>query len=852
MYKQLKIKPYYNSKDDDVLKEFYEPLLSETKKYNRVSAFFDSNIIKFYSKGIEKIVKSKGKINFIFSKQLNHEDYELIQQGYKEREDYLSKVSEDLILTDSKEVSNLAYLIRIGIVDIKIAFTKEGIFHDKFGLMYDEYGDCLYFRGSNNETVASVKKNFEGFEVSVKNNSELNEKAKILQAEEVFEKLWSNRFKDVSVIDFPEAIMNKIISFDKGKIINNETELKKEYLLLNLTEDFKLVGEVFFDLKKFDVEKGYYRTYIQSYVNKLEKNYIYFENTQNYLILKELILRIKKFGAQQTFEVEISDRLISYLNSLDLHIEKRRALGIAIKNKHESINDNYSNFSKIVNSRMQRRLRDPQMLSAYHISKMIRSANFSVPGSGKTSMVYGAFAYLSSQEIDEVNKIVVVGPLSSFAVWKEEFLLNFGPKIILNYFDITEYNDKKISLKYESKNKNLILINYEILNSLSEELIKQVDEKTLLVFDEVHKVKAINGMRATAALKIAKNAKYRTVLSGTPIPNSYLDVHNMLNLLFTDEYDYFFNFSQSYLEYAHESENSKKIINERIFPFYMRTTKKELNVPDANLEDIESGYVEMNDEEIKLFNLIYKNLKNDYFSLYIRLLQASSNPELLLKKIDLVDLEIFDEANILEKNSVIVDPLNFDRNQLEMIKYKKSRKFIKGIEIVKKLVSEGKQVVVWGIFIDTLVKISRELSDNGISNGLIYGNVDLEEREDIINRFKKEDLKVIIANPNTLAESVSLHKNCHNAVYFEYSFNLTHYLQSKDRIHRLGLHEDAITNYFILILNSNKSIFNSIDLKVFNRLKEKEKTMLSAVEGTSLDVEKDSIKDDVMQLLGIY
>jgi superfamily II DNA or RNA helicase len=852
MYKELKIKPYYNSKDDDVLKEFYEPLLSETKKYNRVSAFFDSNIIRFYSKGIEKIVKSNGKINFIFSKQLNEEDYELIQLGYKEREDFINKLSEDLIITDSKEISNLAYLIRIGIVDIKIAFTKEGIFHDKFGLMYDDNGDCLYFRGSNNETVASVQKNFEGFEVSIKNNSELNEKAKILQAEDVFEKLWSNCFKDVSVIDFPEVIKTKIISFDKGKIIKYDTEMKKEYLLLDLADDFKLVGEVFFDLRKFDIEKGYYRTFIKSYVNKMEEKSIYFKQVENYLVLKELIIRIKKFGTQQTFEVEISDKLISYLNSLDLHIEKRRALGIAIKNKHESITDNYASFSKIVKSRMQRELRDPQMLSAYHISKMIRSANFSVPGSGKTSMVYGAFSYLSSEEIDEVNKIVVVGPLSSFAVWKEEFLLNFGEKIILNHFDITEYNDKKVSLKYETKNKNLILINYEILNTLSEELIKQVDEKTLLVFDEVHKVKAINGMRAMAALKIAKNAKYRTVLSGTPIPNSYLDIHNMLNLLFTDEYSYFFNFSQSYLEYAHENEFSKKTINERIFPFYMRTTKKELNVPVANMEDIQSGYVEMNDEEIQLFNLIYKNLKNDYFSLYIRLLQASSNPELLLKKIDLVDLEIFDEANIIEKESIIVDPLNFDRDQLEIIKHNKSRKFIRGIEIVKKLVSEGKQVVVWGIFIDTLVKISRELSDNGILNGLIYGNVDLQERENIINRFKKEEIKVIVANPNTLAESVSLHKSCHNAVYFEYSFNLTHYLQSKDRIHRLGLEEDAITNYYILILNSNKSIFNAIDLKVFNRLKEKEKTMLSAIEGTFLDVEKDSIKDDVMQLLGIY
>ena len=48
-------------------------------------------------------------------------------------------------------------------------------------------------------------------------------------------------------------------------------------------------------------------------------------------------------------------------------------------------------------------------------------------------------------------------------------------------------------------------------------------------------------------------------------------------------------------------------------------------------------------------------------------------------------------------------------------------------------------------------------------------------------------LKVIITNPHTLAESVSLHKSCHDAVYVELNFNLSQYLQSRDRIHRLGI-----------------------------------------------------------------
>ena len=59
------------------------------------------------------------------------------------------------------------------------------------------------------------------------------------------------------------------------------------------------------------------------------------------------------------------------------------------------------------------------------------ACNFAVPGAGKTSIVYGAFAYLKSLSEDHpkhIDKILVIGPLSSFAPWENEYEACFGKK----------------------------------------------------------------------------------------------------------------------------------------------------------------------------------------------------------------------------------------------------------------------------------------------------------------------------------------------------------------------------------------------------------------------------------------
>src|SRR5690606_6607145 len=91
-------------------------------------------------------------------------------------------------------------------------------------------------------------------------------------------------------------------------------------------------------------------------------------------------------------------------------------------------------------------------------------------------------------------------------------------------------------------------------------------------------------------------------------------------------------------------------------------------------------------------------------------------------------------------------------------------------------------------------------------------------REEIIRDFHRPDsrFKVIIANPFAVGESISLHKACHNAIYLEKNFNAGMHIQSKDRIHRVGLSPTDKIQYFHILTAA------TIDEVVHDRLSEKE------------------------------
>lgn len=868
MFTNIKVKPFYNTYNDNIAEEFYVKTLKEAKIYNRVSAYFSAKALASYSSGILEMYKNKGKINFIISQEVDEDDYNQIVKGYSNREKLEKNLSisldEEISLKDEMRISNVAFLIEKGILDIKIAFVKKGIFHDKFGLIYDNENNCIYFRGSNNETLAAINNNYESFEVSCSWNENQFENGKIANSEKMFERLWDNKEDGIEVIEIPNVVKRKLIQFNRGLLFEEKEIKMQDSLYIDLDDNDRIIIINRLKDNKIDITDRYFQIYLNRFISLNSNKQIETRNINNYLDIKKLIDRLKEYSSRKSFNIIISKKVQKYLENKDIQIEKRKKLGIDIKNKEKYLDESFEEFKEILNEEMERKLRIPQLWDAFHIVKMLKAANFSVPGAGKTSIVYGAYAFLNSKKINKVDKIIMIGPKNSFYAWKEEFEKNFGGKKELKALDTQDdiYQNSKqkiIDLRNASGNKNLILINYEALPALEDVLNEILNERVLLVFDEVHKVKGIEAIRAGVAVSIASKVKYKVVLTGTPIPNGYQDIYNVLKILYPDEYDTIFGFKTSHLKNLSYIDAHK--INEKIFPFYCRTTKKELQIPKANGDKIIIS--DMNLQEEKLFKYIHKKYRNNILALYIRLMQASTNPELLLNKLETWDFNniFLDEDDDIDKqysNQDIYENIQSEevKNQ-EIVSVIKSinntSKFINGINLIKELNANNKQILVWGIFVNTLEKIKMQLDMDNIKSEIIDGNVPYKEREKIIRKFKNKEINVLIANPNTLAESVSLHQSCHDAIYFEYSFNLTHMIQSKDRINRLGLEEEQYTQYYYLMLrNSNEEKYNSIDEKTYFRLKEKEKIMIDAIEGTELKRIDFNDEEDLKDILNKY
>ena len=532
-----------------------------------------------------------------------------------------------------------------------------------------------------------------------------------------------------------------------------------------------------------------YKLKLKRYVSrdKTEENKLFFRKEIGYIKYKKIIEIIENYSSKNNIDFHVSKEVEEYIQKREIYINERSRVGLGIKSQTEEILEKYNSYRAVIDSQMVRKLREKQAWDSFFMFAMRKSANFSVPGSGKTSSVYGVFSFLSYKGL--VDKIVMIGPRSSFISWKDEFYNCFGNKRKLELFNIQDYSnsrDKKNALLYKAVHKkNLLLFNYESLDSILEEVKNIIDDKTLLVFDEVHKVKNPNGKRAKNALKIAYNARYTIALTGTPLPNSYLDIKNLLHILYHEEYNDFFGFGDAQLRIP--SEYDIENINKKIKPFFCRTTKKQLEVPEVNPDIILP--CKLSDKENKIFNILLLKYAKNKLALIIRLLQLESNPKMLLKAIS-ENQEDFSAILDTTSDPEDIDYVDYSQDIKDLINsFGKTEKFNSCIQQVKQLNSEGKSVIIWCIFVDSIRQLASQLEKEGISAGVIFGSTSEEERKNILNKFKEKEIDVLITNPHTLAESVSLHSVCHDAIYYEYSYNLVHLLQSKDRIHRLGLKE---------------------------------------------------------------
>lgn len=208
------IKKEYRSLIDNVIQDFYIPVLKKAVIYKRAVGFFSSSSLVEISKGIAAMAAAGGKIQIVASPYLSDDDIAAIQKGYADREQIieqalLAQISDEHLDYYSMERLNLlATLIAKGIMDIRIAYTEDkngiGMYHEKMGLIEDADGNIVAFSGSMNESATAMLVNYETIDV-FRSWGDDSERDRVKLKKSAFHSIWSNCEPSIHVLEFPKV-----------------------------------------------------------------------------------------------------------------------------------------------------------------------------------------------------------------------------------------------------------------------------------------------------------------------------------------------------------------------------------------------------------------------------------------------------------------------------------------------------------------------------------------------------------------------------------------------------------------------------------------------------------------------
>ena len=216
---QIKIE--YRTLSDEVLEDFYIPVLEQAKSYRRAVGFFSSNILLQLTKGLGKFVDNNGSMKLIVSPRLEEKDYEAIRRGYEARDYIENQIVNNFdfnIEFDQKEdrFAMLSYMISHNLLDIKIVLLEENndnaMYHEKMGIFTDPFENKIAFSGSANETYNGYNSNYETIDVFCSWKSEESD-LRCNNKRLFFDRIWDGREKGLITIPFPEAIKSKILEY---------------------------------------------------------------------------------------------------------------------------------------------------------------------------------------------------------------------------------------------------------------------------------------------------------------------------------------------------------------------------------------------------------------------------------------------------------------------------------------------------------------------------------------------------------------------------------------------------------------------------------------------------------------
>lgn len=235
-FKDLNIKRSYETTidKDQLLNEFYIPVLSQSTNYYRIAGFFSSSSLSIAMRGVEAMVNNGGTIKILVSPELSEDDYSVLKNNAFTDASVLFK---NFKLEDIRENDHLglfAWLLANEKLELKIVINKKirnSLFHQKVGVMIDKENNMISFSGSVNETAQAWLNNIEEFKTF---KSWIEGQNDYLQDDlKKFVQYWNDDKEHAIVYDIPQALKEEIIKrkpkdIDDLSIMHNYVKKRKK------------------------------------------------------------------------------------------------------------------------------------------------------------------------------------------------------------------------------------------------------------------------------------------------------------------------------------------------------------------------------------------------------------------------------------------------------------------------------------------------------------------------------------------------------------------------------------------------------------------------------------------------
>lgn len=435
-------------------------------------------------------------------------------------------------------------------------------------------------------------------------------------------------------------------------------------------------------------------------------------------------------------------------------------------------------------------------------------AYFMEMGCGKSKVLIDNIAHLAAE--GKIDTAVIVAPKGVYRNWEvSEIPTHFPDSVPVEVFTWKATANKKEATKLLEGAKSrghfrILLANVE--GFASGKLPKYVDAFVggttyLLAVDESTTIKNPRAKRTKALVKLGLKAKYKRILTGSPVTKSPLDLYSQCG--FMDKkllgHDSYWSFQGRYaitrtqrmgnhsfqqvVGYRNLEELSTKLDT-----FSYRVTKDEaLDLPEKIYT---VRHVSLSDKQIEYYNSLKK--------MAVAVLEEGELVSASAAMTQLIRLQQILCGHIVTDDGELVDIPN--------------RRLPALLECVEEMTGK---VIIWSRFRYDIKAIEEALRKAYGRDQVVtyYGDTSDEDRQAAIHNFQIGDCRFFVANPMTAGYGLTL-TAATNVIYYANDFNLETRVQSEDRCHRIGQHHPVTYVDFVARGTVDEHIVKTLQNKI--------------------------------------